>query len=125
MNKSKNLKNRKISFLFVLKLTKTIILSMVVFCCLLVCLYIVGNYQHFQDKSQQIILNTLSYFSIGTLFLTIPVIVESIIRLFTVSKKKDAIITLILMIISFIITLGTMGFSSFVGFLSEGIAEVF
>lgn len=125
MNKPKNLKKSKISFLFVLKLTKTIILSMVVFCCLLIALYIVGNYQHFQDKSQQIILNTLSYFSIGTLFLTIPVIVESIIRLFTVSKKKDSIITLILMIISILITIGSLGFSSFVGFLSEGITEVF
>lgn len=125
MNKSKNMKNRKISFLFVLKLTKTIILSMVVFCALLICLYIVGNYQNFQDKSQQIILNTLSYSSIGTLFLTIPVIVESIIRLFTVSKKKDAVITLILMLVSLILMIGAIGFSSFIGYLAEGFEEVF
>lgn len=125
MNKLKNNKNRKISFTFVLKLTKTIIYSMIIFCVLMIILYIVGNYQNFQDRSQQFILDTLSYSSICTLFLTVPVLIESFIRLFTVKKKADSIITIINMIFAILIMLGCMSFSSVVGFLSEGLAGVF
>ena len=122
MNKTTNiLKNRKkISFTFVLKLTKTIILTLVVFCLLMNVLYVVGNYQNFQDKSQQIILDTISYTSIITIFLTFPVILESIIRIFTVKKKSDSIKTLILMILAIIIMIFCISFSSFIGYLSKG-----
>lgn len=113
-------KNKKISFTFVLKMTKTIILTMVIFCVLLILLYSVGNYQGFGDKSQQIILDTISYSSIITLFLTIPVIVENFIRLFTVKKKKESIISILLMIFAIFAMIGCISFSSIIGFLSEG-----
>lgn len=122
MNKTRKFqKNRKkISFTFVLKLTKTIILTLCIFCILMIILYTVGNYQDFQDKSQQIILNTLSYTSIITLFLTIPVIIESTIRLFTVKKKSESIITIILMLITILIMIGCISISSVISFLSQG-----
>lgn len=125
MNKTKITKNKKISFTFILKLTKTIIYTMLVFCILLIILYVIGNYQNFQDKSQQFILDTLSYSSICTLFLTVPVLIESFIRLFTVKKKADSIITIINMIFSIVLMLLCMSFSSAVGFLSEGLAQIF
>lgn len=122
MNKTTIKKNKgKISFTFVLKLTKTIILTMVVFCLLMIVLYIIGNYQNFQDKSQQIILDAISYVSITTLFLTFPVIVESLIRLFTVKKKWNSIGSILLMLVVIIIMICCMSFSSIIEFLSEGL----
>lgn len=122
MNKTTIKKNKgKISFTFVLKLTKTIILTMVVFCLLMIVLYIIGNYQNFQDKSQQIILDAISYVSITTLFLTFPVIVESLIRLFTVKKKWNSIGSIVLMLVVIIIMICCMSFSSIIEFLSEGL----
>lgn len=122
MNKTTIKKNKdKISFTFVLKLTKTIILTTVVFCLLMIVLYIIGNYQNFQDKSQQVILDAISYVSICTLFLTIPVIVENIIRLITTNKKWECISTILLMILVILIMIGCMSFSSIIEFLSEGL----
>lgn len=122
MNKTTIKKNKdKISFTFVLKLTKTIILTTVVFCLLMIVLYIIGNYQNFQDKSQQVILDAISYVSICTLFLTIPVIVENIIRLITTNKKWECISTIFLMILVILIMIGCMSFSSIIEFLSEGL----
>lgn len=122
MNKTIIKKNKdKISFTFVLKLTKTIILTTVVFCLLMIVLYIIGNYQNFQDKSQQVILDAISYVSICTLFLTIPVIVENIIRLITTNKKWECISTILLMILVILIMIGCMSFSSIIEFLSEGL----
>lgn len=122
MNKTTIKKNKdKISFTFVLKLTKTIILTTVIFCLLMIVLYIIGNYQNFQDKSQQVILDAISYVSICTLFLTIPVIVENIIRIFTTNKKKECISTILLMILVILIMIGCMSFSSIIEYLSEGL----
>lgn len=114
-------KNKKISFSFITKLANTIIYTLVIFCIMLVILYIVGNYQDFQDKSQQIILTTISYTSIGTIFLTLPVLVENFIRVFTTKNKKESISTILLMLFIVIVMIFCTSFSSILEYLSKGI----
>lgn len=106
---------------FLYKLTLTIIVALLFFCFMIILLYILGNYQGFQDKSQQIILNVVSYTSIFLGFITIPVIIELIIQIFTEPKKIKHVIYLVLMIITILFCILCSATSSIIDYLSMGI----
>lgn len=106
---------------FLYKLTLTVISALMFFCIQLILLYILGNYQGFQDKSQQIILTVLSYTSIFVSIITIPVIFELILLIFTEKSKIKHIIYLILMILTIIFCLLFSTTSSIIDYLSTGI----
>lgn len=89
----------KITTPFLYRITHTVILSLVIFCIFLLILYLVGNFQHFLDVSQQTILNVLFYTSGLNLLLTIPVMIEDIIMLCIVKVKTGRIISLVGMIL--------------------------
>lgn len=123
MNESKEIKNtkEKPNLPFHYKLLRTILQSLLIFCFLLMCLYIVGNFQDFQDKSQEILLEVLSYTSIFTSLLTIPLIIENIIMLFTDKKKLYHVFSLIMMIFTVLFCFLCLGISHFIVFLADGL----
>ncbi len=116
---TKNKKN-KLSIAFLYHLTKVLIAAFVIFCIILLILYIVGNYQEFQDKSQQIIFSVLSYISIFTMLLTVCVIVESFFRAFEKENIVKSIITIILMIFTIVFCFTCLSISIIVEKLSIG-----
>ena len=122
MKKEKNSNEikKRIRTPFLYRITQTIVLSLLIFCFFLIILYVVGNFQNFQDKSQQTILSVLLFTSILTSFLTIPIIIENIIMIFTIKQKKNRIISLIFMIFTIIFCIFCIIFCGAIELISEG-----
>ena len=112
---------KKITTPFLYRITQTVILSLFIFCVFLIILYIVGNYQNFQDLSQKSILSVLFYTSILNGFLTLPVIVENIIMLITFKNKTGRIISLVFMIFTDVFSVFCIILSGAVEVLSSGL----
>lgn len=103
------------------KLTMILDVVLTIFCILLVSLYVIGNYQNFQDNTQSIILVILSYTAVFTTMLSICLFVETIIKLFTEKRKFMHIINGIYLIISTIFCILFSGMSNVISFLSMGL----
>lgn len=103
------------------KLTMILDVVLTIFCILLVSLYVIGNYQNFQDNTQSIILVILSYTAVFTTMLSICLFVETIIKLFTEKRKFMHIINGIYLIISTILSILFSGMSNVISFLSMGL----
>lgn len=116
---SKHLFKSPQSFLY--KVTLTVVVALLFFLFVMILLYVLGNYQGFQDRSQQIILSVLSYTSIFLVFITIPVIIELIIQIFSEPKKIKHIIYFILMIITIAFCIACYFATSIIDYLSMGI----
>ena len=69
------------------KVSMTLNLVITVFCIILITLYIIGNYQNFQDENQQWILTLLSYVAIFNSLFSIVLTVETAIKIFTEKQK--------------------------------------
>lgn len=122
MEKHKNPEeNKSLNNNLVYKILKIVLICLVIFCFLLMCLYIMGNFQLFQDRSQGLILKVLSYTAIFTGLLTIPILIENVIMLFTENKKWKSIISIILLLLCIVFCVICLGISNIVIFLSEGI----
>ena len=65
----------------------TLNLVITVFCVILIALYIIGNYQNFQDENQQWLLTLLSYAAIFNSLFSIVLAVETFIKIFTENRK--------------------------------------
>lgn len=96
-------------------------LVLTVFCITLLIFYIIGNYQNFQDKTQQIILSVLSYSSIFNGLLSIFLIIESIIKLITEKRKLKTTLLLIYLLFAVILCIVFSSASNIISFLSMGI----
>ncbi|MCR4579760.1 MAG: hypothetical protein K5681_05380 [Treponema sp.] len=101
----------------------TINLIFVVFCVLLTLLYIIGNYQNFQDSSQQIILFFLSYVSIFSTLLSTLLLIESIVKIFTEKYKVKNIIYSVLLLLAIIFCIFSTGIAGIISYLSTGISQ--
>lgn len=119
------LKNTKTKFsnTMTYKFTMTINFIFVVFCILLTALYIIGNYQDFQDKSQQIILFFLSYVSIFSTLLSFLLLIETIVKIFTEKFKFKNIINSILLLLAILFCISSTGIAGIINYLSTGIAQ--
>ncbi len=102
------------------KIVKLITVCLSIFNILLFAFYIVGNYQNFQDSSQEIILTTLLYSSILNFLLSIPVIIENIFMIITKQNIKKGIISLLLMVLNMIFNLACIVISAVISFLASG-----
>ena len=91
------------------------------FCLTLVMLYTIGNYQSFQDKSQQIILNTLSVSAIFTALLSFFLIFETLIKVFTEKSKIKNLLHLIFLIITIIFCVIYIVISCSIDYISLGV----
>ncbi len=119
------LKNTKTKFsnTMTYKFTMTINLIFIVFCILLTALYVIGNYQDFQDKSQQIILFFLSYVSIFSTLLSFLLLIETIVKIFTEKYKLRNIINSVMLLLAIIFCISSTGIAGIISYLSTGITQ--
>ena len=111
---------KKFSNSLTYKLSMTVHLIFSVFCLTLVVLYVIGNFQNFQDKSQQIILNSLAYSAIFTALLSIFLIIETIIKIFTEKNKGRNIFNLIYLLLTIIFSAIYIVLSCSINYVSLG-----
>ena len=99
----------------------TLNLAITVFCIILITLYIIGNYQNFQDENQQWILSILSYVAIFNSLFSVLLIVETTIKIFTEKQKLKNAFNLAALIASAIFCIFCTGTSNIIGYISGGI----
>ena len=122
MAKNKFKYSRKIiSNSIVYRISMTVDLVFFLFEIILMMLYFIGNYQNFQDSSQQFILKILFFSSIFTCIFSFLLLIESIIKIFSEKQKGKSIINSIFLIISIIFSIFSMEFSNIIMYLSEGL----
>ena len=103
------------------KFSMTLNFAITVFCVILITLYIIGNYQEFQDENQQWILSVLSFAAIFNSPFSVLLIVETAIKIFTEKHKIKNLINLLILIASAIFCIFCTGTSNIIGYLSGGI----
>lgn len=99
----------------------TLNLAITVFCIILITLYIIGNYQNFQDENQQWILSVLSYAAIFNSLFSLVLALETGIKIFTEKQKIKNIINLIGLIVSASFCIFCTGTSNIISYISGGI----
>lgn len=102
------------------KFSMTINLAITTFCIILITLFIIGNYQNFQDENQIRILSILSYIAIFNSLFSIMLTIETAIKLFTEKNKIKNFINLIMLIISAVFCIFCTGTSNIISYISEG-----
>lgn len=110
-----------ISNLIVYKVSMTVDFVFFLFEIILLLLYFIGNYQNFQDSSQQFILKILFFSSIFTSIFSFLLLIESIIKIFSEKQKGKSIFNSVFLIISIIFSIFSMEFSNIIIYLSEGL----
>lgn len=113
-------RKKKISNTLTYKLSMTIDLIFSIFCFILVSLYVIGNYQNFQDKSQQIILDILALSSIFTVLLSVFLLLETIIKIFTEKNKAQNIFNLVYLLLTIIFCIFYIIVSCTINYVSWG-----
>ena len=105
---------------FTYKFSMTMNLAITVFCIILITLYIIGNYQGFQDENQQWLLSILSYAAIFNSLFSIMLTVETAIKLFTEKQKIKNLINMIALIASAVFCIFCTGISNIISYISGG-----
>lgn len=103
------------------KFSMTLNLVITIFCVLLITLYIIGNYQNFQDENQKWLLSILSYAAIFNSLFSILLTAETAIKLFTEKHKIKNFINMIMLIASTIFCFFCTGTSNIIGYISGGL----
>lgn len=103
------------------KLSLIICLTLVIFSLILGILYVIGNYQNFQDQTQQFILGTLSYVAIFNAILAFLLIIESIFKLLLETKKLKTLVYFIFLLLTFFFELFSLEISTVISYLSKGL----
>ena len=103
------------------KFSMTLNLVITIFCVLLITLYIIGNYQNFQDENQKWLLSILSYAAIFNTLFSILLTAETAIKLFTEKHKIKNFINMIMLIASAIFCFFCNGTSNIIGYISGGL----
>lgn len=99
----------------------TLNLVITAFCVILITLYIIGNYQNFQDENQQWILTLLSYVAIFNSLFSIVLTVETAIKIFTEKQKIKNFINMLALIASAVFCIFCTGTSNIISYISGGI----
>lgn len=102
------------------KLSISLDILLTVFSLLLITLYIIGNYQNFQDSTQIIILSTLSYISIFNILLSILLFVETLFKIRTEKQKFKNILNIIYLILAILLGILFSSTSNIINYLSTG-----
>ena len=103
------------------KFSMTLNFVITAFCIILITLYIIGNYQNFQDENQQWILSVLSYISIFNSLFSLVLSVETFIKIFTEKHKLKNIINMAGLIASIVFCVFCTGTANIIGYISGGI----
>ena len=103
------------------KFSMTLNLAITAFCIILIALYVIGNYQNFQDENQEWILTLLSFVSIFNCLFSIVLSVETSIKIFTEKQKIKNIVNLLALTASAVFCFFCTGTSNIVSYISGGI----
>lgn len=103
------------------KFSMTLNLAITAFCIILIALYVIGNYQNFQDENQEWLLSLLSFVSIFNSLFSIVLSVETVIKLFTEKQKLKNIVNIVILTASAIFCFFCTGTSNIVSYISGGI----
>lgn len=103
------------------KFSMTLNLAITAFCIILIALYVIGNYQNFQDENQEWILSLLSFVSIFNCLFSIVLSVETSIKIFTEKQKIKNIVNLLALTASAVFCFFCTGTSNIVSYISGGI----
>lgn len=103
------------------KLSMVIDLTLSFFSLIMVFLYVIGNYQDFQDQSQQLILEVLSYVAIFNTIFSIFLFIESIFKLILENRKIKTIINMIFLLITVFFEMFCLEISTVISYLSKGL----
>ncbi len=103
------------------KFSMTLNLAITAFCIILITLYIIGNYQNFQDQNQEWLLSVLSYVSIFNSLFSIVLTVETAIKIATEKQKLKNTFKLLLLIASTIFCIFCTGTANIIAYISGGI----
>lgn len=103
------------------KFSLTLNLAITAFCIILIALYVIGNYQNFQDENQEWLLSLLSFVSIFNCLFSIVLSVETVIKLFTEKQKLKNILNIVILTASAIFCFFCTGTSNIVSYISGGI----
>lgn len=103
------------------KFSLTLNLAITVFCIILITLYIIGNYQNFQDENQQWLLAILSYAAIFNSLFSLVLTVETAIKIFTEKQKIKNTINMLALIASTVFCIFCTGTSNIISYISGGI----
>ena len=103
------------------KVSLTVNLIITIFCLALVTMYVIGNYQNFQDRTQRIILKVLSYSSIFNIMLSFLLAIESFIKIFTENHKIKSALNTFFLLLSVIFCFFCIEISSVITYLSMGV----
>lgn len=106
---------------FIYRFFMTLNFTFTVFCLILSILYIIGNYQSFQDSSQKLIITIASFSSTFNLLLTVILIIETIFKVFTENHKIKSIFRILFLLLTIILCFVCMELSSIISYLSAGI----
>lgn len=106
---------------FIYRFFMTLNFTFTVFCLILSILYIIGNYQSFQDSSQKLIITIASFSSSFNLLLSVILIIETIFKVFTENHKIKSIFRILFLLLTIILCLVCMELSSIISYLSAGI----
>lgn len=112
---------KRLSNTLTYKFSMTLNLVITIFCVLLITLYIIGNYQNFQDENQKWLLSILSYAAIFNTLFSILLTLETAIKLFTEKHKFKNLVNMIMLIASAIFCFFCTGTSNIIGYISGGL----
>jgi len=102
------------------KFSMTIHLAITAFCFILITLFIIGNYQYFQDDNQEYILSILSYAAIFNSLFSIMLLIETTIKIFTEKHKFKNFINLLILLSSGFFCFVCTGTSNIISYISGG-----
>lgn len=106
---------------FIYRFFMTLDFTFTTFCLILSILYIIGNYQSFQDSSQKLIITIASFSSTFNLLLSVILIIETIFKVFTENHKIKNILRILFLLLTIILCFVCMELSSIISYLSAGI----
>lgn len=106
---------------FIYRFFMTLNFTFTVFCLILSILYIIGNYQSFQDSSQKLIITIASFSSSFNLLLSVILIIETIFKVFKENHKIKSIFRILFLLLTIILCFVCMELSSIISYLSAGI----
>ncbi len=99
----------------------TLNLVITTFCIILITLYIIGNYQNFQDENQEWILTLLSYVAIFNSLFSIVLTVETAIKIFTEKQKIKNFVNMLALTASAVFCIFCTATSNIISYISGGI----
>ena len=120
-NPKNSKKKRVFPYAILGKLTQSAIILLFLICILLFSLYLIGNFQAFEDRTQ---LRILAFLSVSAAALTITstlgIIVE-IVFIFLKSHKTNVFFSILFFVFSLITGLGLIGFATIIRRIAVGI----